>query len=305
MKLTVATSQFPGGADIRANTRWIKRHMEQARYLGADVVHFHEGALSGYAGFEFASFDGFDWPALREATEEVMALSGTLGVWVVLGSAHPLSPPNKPHNSLYIINDHGELLDRYDKMFCAGNREGATEDLPHYTPGDHFCTFTIRGVRCGVLICHEFRYPELYREYKRRGVQVVFHSFHAGHVSPERWKAMRDYVGEERIRMNPADTLPGIAMPAAVLAAAGSNYLWMSCSNTSRRESCWPAFSVRPDGVITGRLRRNVPGVLVSTVHTEERWYDASEAWRERAMNGVYHSGVLVEDPRSEDRTAL
>ena len=33
----------------------------QAAASGADLVHFSECALSGYAGVEFASFEGFDW----------------------------------------------------------------------------------------------------------------------------------------------------------------------------------------------------------------------------------------------------
>src|SRR5207244_5325721 len=62
--------------------------------------------------------------------------------------------------------------------------------------GNHFSLFEIAGVRCGALICHEYRYPELYREYKRRGVELMFHSYHAGHVTAERFQAMRDAVGE-------------------------------------------------------------------------------------------------------------
>lgn len=66
----------------------------------------------------------------------------------------------------------------------------------------------------------------------------------------------------------------------------------------------WPAFFVRADGITVGRLRRNVPGVLISTVDTDEALYDSTAAWRDRALNGVLHSGDLVSDPRSTDRTA-
>jgi hypothetical protein len=81
--------------------------------------------------------------------------------------------------------------------------------------------------------------------------------------------------------------------------------MWISCSNTSARESCFPSFFVRPDGVATGRLRLNRAGVLISTVDTREQLYDSSVAWRDRAMRGVFHSGTLVRDRRSRDRTRL
>lgn len=101
---------------------------------------------------------------------------------------------HKPHNSLYIIDDRGDLVDRYDKRFCAGDGSPnpQTGDLANYSPGNHFSVFSINGVRCGALICHDYRYPELYRQYKRRGVEVMFHFYHAGNISPERWQAMGD-----------------------------------------------------------------------------------------------------------------
>lgn len=304
MTLKVATSQFPMAADVARNLRYVLAHTRDAARRGAHVVHFPECALSGYAGIEFKSFRGFDWQQLEQATREVCAEARRLGIWVMLGSSHRLSGGHKPHNSVYVIDDRGEIVDRYDKMFCAGPREGA-EELKYFTPGDHFTDFTIRGVKCGVLICHEYRYPELYREYKRRGVAVVFHSFHAGHVRPAQLRRMQAQVGARNRALNPGSTLPEITVPSTIHGSAANNYLWISCSNTSARESCWPSFMVRPDGVVTGKLRRNVAGVLVSTVDPRKRYYDSTVAWRERAMRGQYHSGTLVSDPRSVARTSL
>ncbi len=127
---------------------------------------------------DFASFDGFDWDALRTATRGIMSLARDLRLWVVLGSAHGLTA-GKPHNCSYIIDAGGQLVDRYDKMLCAGDSGETSGDLLHYAAGSHFSVFTVNGVRCSVLICHDYRYPELYREYKRRGVQVVFHAHSA------------------------------------------------------------------------------------------------------------------------------
>lgn len=45
-------------------------------------------------------------------------MAGMAVLRVVLGSAHRLSGANNPHNSLYVIDDDGALVDRYDKRFC-------------------------------------------------------------------------------------------------------------------------------------------------------------------------------------------
>ncbi len=305
MKLNVATSQFPVSNDLQANTRYVLRQMREAKTSKAHVVHFCEGALSGYAGTDFASFKGFDWRLLESCSRQIMELAAELKLWVLLGSSHRLSARRKPHNCVYVISDRGRIADRYDKRFCSGDRAGTTGDLAHYTPGNHACTFTMRGVRCGVLVCYDYRYPELYREYKGRGVQLIFHSYHAGNVPPRRLRETQAQVGPEFHRLNRGTTYPEITMPATMQAAAASSHVWISCSNTSARHSCWPAFFVRADGIVTGRLRRNTTGVLVSTVDTREPLYDSTKAWRARAMRGVLHSGKTVSDPRSENRTEL
>ena len=151
------------------------------------------------------------------------------------------------------------------------------------------------------MICYDYRFPELYREYKKRGVELVFHSFHAAHASAERVAEVGQAIGPELKRLNPAatHTYPGITMPAAMTTAAACNHVWISCPNSSAPQSCWPAFFVRADGVTIGRLRRNISGVLVSTVDTEQELYDSTALWRERAMGGVLHSGTLPVDERS------
>ena len=60
---------------------------------------------------------------------------------------------------------------------------------------------------------------------------------------------------------------------------------------------------MRADGITTGRLRRNIPGVLTSAVDTDESLYDSTAAWRNNAMSGILHSGTAVSDPRSDHRT--
>ncbi len=113
--LAVATCQFPVSADIGANLRYVKGQMTAAARRGARVAHFPEGALSGYAGTDFATFAGFDWNRLGEATAAVSQHARALGIWAVLASAHRLGGARKPHNSLYVIDEPRQIAERYDK----------------------------------------------------------------------------------------------------------------------------------------------------------------------------------------------
>jgi predicted amidohydrolase len=277
--VNLAICQFPVSGDILANSRWIKKQMAEARKDRADIVHFSECALSGYPGVDLPSLEGFDWDLCRAETESIMALAARYKQWVVLGSSHPLSRRHKPHNCLYVIDPRGRLVDRYDKRFCT------TGDLKHYAPGDHLVTFNVNGVKCGLLICYDMRFPELYREYLKQGVKLMLHSFHNAHGS--------------------ARGIWADIMPPSLRCRAATNGMWVSANNSSARVQQWTSFLTCPDGLVAGRLRPSCAGVSVIKVDTSKEFYDASAPFRRKALKGQLNSGKVLRDPRSQDRKSL
>ncbi len=288
--LRVATCQFSVEPSITKNRRGVLRQMGMAAEAKAHVVHFSECALSGYAGVEFPDCGQLDWDELAEATREIQATAKSHKQWVLLGSTHRLSGRNKPHNCVYVIDDAGRIVNRYDKRFCTGgNGKKPTLDLCHYSPGNRPCVVAIRGVQCGVLICYDYRFPELYREYKQLGVQVLFQSFH---------NARKSVVADD------AYDIWKHIVPATMSTRAAENHFWISANNSTTRPSRWASFAVRPDGAIVGKLRKHKPGVLITEMPIKQ-YFDAPGPWRDRAMRGRLHSGELVSDPRSADVTCL
>ena len=79
MKLSVATCYVPVDADIRRNRRYVLQQMRTAHAHGADVAHFPEACHSGYAGTDFPSYQGFDWPRLTACTQDILELAGPPG----------------------------------------------------------------------------------------------------------------------------------------------------------------------------------------------------------------------------------
>jgi predicted amidohydrolase len=284
-KLTLATCQFHLYKDPKRNLAAMLRQIEQAKAGGAHLVHFSETCVSGYLGSELESDRESDWEGVAAAMTQIIAAARRHRVWVVVGCNHKLSGRHKPHNSLYVINSKGELVDRYDKRFCTGD-DARTGDLLHYSPGEKFVTFEVRGVRCGLLICHDFRYPELFREYKKRGVELLLASFHNAGMDKE---AHERYV---------------VYVQATMQAAAASNFFAVSANNGTRRHA-WGSFVANAEGIIIDKAPLHRPAVLLNTIDTREKLYDASSAWRNRCMRGVFNSGTLVKDPRSKDRRSL
>lgn len=274
-KLRVATCQFPVSADVAANSAWICRQLREAKRQEADIAHFPEVALSGYAGVDHENLEQFDWDAQRGEFETILALARDLRIWVILGAAHQLTGANRPHNSLYVIDDEGRVVDRYDKRFCTGG------DLRHYSPGDHFVTFDVNNVRCGLMICYDIRFPELYRQYRKLGVEVMFHSFY-------------------NARQKPGSIHPKI-MPPTAQARAATNAMFLSVNNSCAPHS-WPSLFITPDGLIAKELPLDQPGVMVNLADTSKHYYDASGPYRLDCINGKWNSGEVVVDDRSRNR---
>ena len=274
--LKVGTCQFPVSGSIEHNLEHICRQMAEAKELGADIVHFSECALSGYASVDFESYDGYDWDLLRGETEKVMALAGELGVWVVLGSSHRLGEPNMPHNCLYLIAPDGKIVDRYDKRFCTPG------DLKHYTPGSRFVDFTVNGVKCALLICFDLRFPELYRALKKRGIQCIFQSF---------------YNARQQ-----GPSIHSEIMRQTMQCRAATNYFWISMTNSCGWFCPYPSCFIRPDGKIIKQLEDHKEGVMINTVDISTKLYDPSAQFRQMAMDGTLNNGPSqIDDPRSRN----
>lgn len=289
--LRVATCQFSVEADIDHNCRWVLKQIDQAADQNAKIAHFSECALSGYAGVDIPDVAAIDWDQLTRATEAIQQTARRRNIWVLLGSTHRLTGNHKPHNSVYVIDARGRIVNRYDKRYCTGLRQRKpTLDLTHFSPGQHFTTFRVGGVTCGVLICYDYRFPELYRHYKQLGVDVIFQSFHNARST---------------VVADPEYDIWKTIVPSTMACRAAENYFWVSANNSTARPSRWASFTVRPDGQIVGQLTLHRPGVLITDMQIGKGYFDAAGPWRETTMNGQLHSGELVDDPRSEDVTCL
>lgn len=260
-KIKVALCQFAVSDDILENSVEIQSFIKQASALGADIVHFSECALSGYAGVDFPDFDGYNWDLLAEQTAVIQSLTAESGIWAIIGTSHRAPDEPRPNNSLYLINPQGKIALRYDKRFCTPS------DIVHYMPGDKFAVFELNGVKCALLICYDLRFPELYRELKRMNVECIFQSFY-----------------------NARQTAPSVhtdIMQQTMQCHAATNYFWVSMTNSCAAVCPYSSCFIQPDGKIAGRLKDETPGIMLQTIDTDRQFYDASQPYRDLALKGI------------------
>lgn len=267
-KLNVATCQFDVTGDIGKNLTAIKRQIKKAAVSNSDVVHFSECSLSGYGGFDFEEFKSEKINQIKKGISEICNLAKLHNIWVIFGTHFFEGKGKNPFNSLFVINKKGEVETRYDKRLLS------EFDLDWYKSGNKPVIFNIKGIKCGLLICHEWRYPELYRQYYKLGVQLLFQSWYDGNYTEEEYQSEGKNLGE--------------VIPGFVRGNAANNKLWVSGANTSKKQSSFPAFVCQPDGHVVAKLKRNVSGVLISEIDFDAEYLDLSSHLRDEVIGMNY-----------------
>lgn len=124
-----------------------------------------------------------------------------------------------PRNTAAVIGKNGEILASYAKihLFSPAGENTA------FSPGTDLAVFRCGPLTCGIAICYDLRFPEVFSAYAARGVQAVF--------VPAAWPASRlrhwelfiqaraaenqmYVVGVNTTGKNPVDTYAGASMTA-------------------------------------------------------------------------------------------
>lgn len=271
--LRIAIAQLPITADVHENSDRVQKAMREAAQGSARLIQFPEGMLSGYAKHQIADWKDVDWQIVREELETIMTLAAELKIWVVLGSAHPLTPPNWPHNSLYVISDKGKIVNRYDKRVVSH-----TEVTTYYTAGYEPVVFDVDGFRFGCIICVEINFPKLFIEYGELGVDCLLLSAY------------------------PVDA---IFYTKARAHAAIQNY-WVSMATPTEKAPFISSTLIGPNGEPINKLETE-QGLVFAELDPNNPEFDIaltkSRPWRASvARNPAYNTRPL-NDPRSVDRT--
>lgn len=106
---------------------------------------------------------------LREAARE-------LRVWLLIGSALVRREDGKAANRSVLVTPAGGIAATYDKlhMFDVDLPTGETaRESETYEPGDRAVLAEAAGVRLGLSICYDLRFPALYRALALAGAELM------------------------------------------------------------------------------------------------------------------------------------
>lgn len=171
--------------DKKANFDKVSSLVQRDIKKGVDIIVLPEVWTIGWAPKHF-----------RESAEEIKNsetikllsdIAKDYNTWVVGGSFISKSDEHY-YNTCPVLNRKGELVALYSKnhLFSYyGSDEGTFVEV-----GKNPVMVDIEGVKTGLTICYDIRFPEIYRAYRKAGADLFINCAAWGLKKPIPWECM-------------------------------------------------------------------------------------------------------------------
>lgn len=175
----IATVQLCTGPDVATNNRNIARAIGEAAAAGARLVCLPEAA-----NILLPDVHAYPTACVPEAEDSTLLLCRTLaselGIWVHTGSLLVRTEDNRQvWNRSHVLSPGGQVVARYDKLHTFDVKLGGAGDFQESASvraGDNapvVVDIAPLGLRLGLSICYDVRFPYLYRALARAGANVL------------------------------------------------------------------------------------------------------------------------------------
>lgn len=173
--MKVAAIQTRSGTSIPENCKQVSSLIREAAGMGARYIQTPEmtGILQRLRKDLFAEIgaEGDD-PLVALAAN----LSAELGIWLHIGSHAIRVGEGKAANRAFVFSPEGQIVARYDKihMFDVDLDNGERwRESGAYQPGDTAQMVELDGLKLGISICYDIRFPHLYRTFANAGAEIL------------------------------------------------------------------------------------------------------------------------------------
>jgi predicted amidohydrolase len=162
--MRIALAQIRSGTEPEANLKLVEDYTRRAADAGASLVLFPEATMCRFGVPLSEVAEPLDGPW----ADGLRRIASGAGVTVIAGMFVP-ADGGRVTNTLIASGPGVDA--HYDKIYLY-DAFGFTESRT-VAPGREPVVITVDGVRVGLSLCYDIRFPELYVELARRGAQLI------------------------------------------------------------------------------------------------------------------------------------
>lgn len=176
--MQVAVVQLSSQDDVAINLARARHWIERAAAAGAKLITLPENfAFMGEEAHKRQLAEHLDGAFPGPIVNALTTASSSLGVWILGGGMPEKSEDHsRPYNTSVLVSPEGKIAATYRKvhLFDVSLPDGTQlRESAATSAGGEAVTAEVDGVRVGLSICYDLRFPELYRRLIDQGARVV------------------------------------------------------------------------------------------------------------------------------------
>lgn len=153
--MKIGAFQFAVTNNINQNMEIIRKAIIQAAHKGVKLLAFPECALTGYPPRDIERSSSVKFDELYLAYEQLQKLVIDNAIHIIVGTI--TLEDDKYYNSAIVFAPHQEKMIYHKRALWGWDRD-------NFNVGNRNGIFDIEGLKVGIRICFEVRFPEFFRE---------------------------------------------------------------------------------------------------------------------------------------------
>lgn len=171
--------------DKKENYKKVENAINEGYKEGTDLIVLPEVWTCGWCPDLFrASAEDLE---SGETTEFLKDLAKKYNCYIV-GGSYITEDNGKFYNTSPVINDNGELIAHYNKSHLF-SYYGCAEGT-YVENGNQPVLVDIKGIKTGLTVCYDIRFPEIYRAYRKAGADLLINVAAWGSNKKDVWRTL-------------------------------------------------------------------------------------------------------------------
>ena len=170
-----ACLQVNASNDMNDNIYAVTRLAFEARAAGADLILMPENVAMMEWGRGNVVLRAMP-EAEHMALDAFRKLARELGCWLHTGTLACLLDDNMVANRTFVLDPHGEIKARYDKIHMFDvtlSPEESYRESATFRPGDKAVIAELPWGKLGLTVCYDLRFPHLFRSLAKSGESFI------------------------------------------------------------------------------------------------------------------------------------